>query len=78
MRRAGWYGIHGPRGLPKPIVDKLNATARQMVQERDVLERFASLNLEPISGTPEEFAKFIRADVQKYAEIARKANIQPQ
>ena len=75
---SGWYGIHGPRGLAKPIVDKLNATARQMVQERDVLERFTSLNLEPISGTPEEFAKFIRADVQKYAEIARKANIQPQ
>ncbi|MGZ8203003.1 MAG: tripartite tricarboxylate transporter substrate binding protein [Burkholderiales bacterium] len=75
---SGWYGVHGPRGVPRPIVDKLNAVARRMVQMPDVLERFGSLNLQPISTTPEEFAKFIRADVQKYAEIARKANIQPQ
>jgi tripartite-type tricarboxylate transporter receptor subunit TctC len=75
---SGWYGLHGPRGLPRPIVDKLNATARQMVQSPDVLERFASLNLEPVSGTPEEFAKFVREDLRKYAEIARKAHIEPQ
>jgi tripartite-type tricarboxylate transporter receptor subunit TctC len=75
---SGWYGLHGPRGLPRPIVDKLNATARQMVQSPDVLERFASFNLEPVSGTPEEFAKFVREDLRKYAEIARKAHIEPQ
>ncbi len=75
---SGWYGIHGPRGLPKPIVDRLNAAARQIVQMSDILERFASLNLEPVSGTPEAFAQFIRVDVQKYAEIAKKAGIQPQ
>jgi tripartite-type tricarboxylate transporter receptor subunit TctC len=75
---SGWYGVHGPRGVPKPIVDRLNAVARRMVQMPDVLERFGSLNLQPISTTPEEFARFIRSDVQKYAEIARKANIQPQ
>jgi tripartite-type tricarboxylate transporter receptor subunit TctC len=75
---TGWYGIHGPRGLPKPIVDKLNAAARRMVQMPDVIERFTHLNLEPVSMSPEEFAAFLRTDLQKYAEIARKAGIQPQ
>ena len=75
---TGWYGLHGPRNLPRPIVDKLNAAARQMVQMPDILERFAALNLEPVSGTPEEFAQFIKADLKKYAEIAKKAGIQPQ
>jgi tripartite-type tricarboxylate transporter receptor subunit TctC len=75
---SGWYGIHGPRGLPKAIVEKLNAAARQIVEMPDILERFVGLNLEPISTTPEAFAQFIKADLQKYAEIARKAEIQPQ
>jgi tripartite-type tricarboxylate transporter receptor subunit TctC len=75
---TGWYGIHGPRGLPKPIVDKLNAAARQMVQMPDVVERFTHLNLEPVSMSPEEFAAFLKTDLRKYAEIARKAGIQAQ
>lgn len=75
---SGWYGVHGPRGMPKAIVEKLNTAARQIIQMPDILERFAALNLEPISTTPEEFAQFIKADLQKYAEIARKAGIQPQ
>jgi tripartite-type tricarboxylate transporter receptor subunit TctC len=75
---SGWYGIHGPRGMSKAIVEKLNAAARQIVAMPDILERFAGLNLEPISTTPEAFAQFIKADLQKYADIARKAGIQPQ
>ena len=75
---SGWYGLHGPRGLPRDIVMKLNSAARQIVQMPDVLERYASLNLEPVSMSPEEFGKFIKADIEKYAEIARKAHIQPQ
>jgi tripartite-type tricarboxylate transporter receptor subunit TctC len=75
---TGWYGLHGPRGLARPIVDKLNSAARQIVQMPDILERYMMLNLEPISGSPEEFAEFLKADLQKYVEIARKANIQPQ
>ena len=75
---SGWYGLHGPRGLPRAIVQKLNAAAREIVQMPDVLERYASLNLEPVSTTPEEFAEFIKADILKYADIAKRAGIQPQ
>ena len=75
---SGWYGVHGPRGLPKAIVEKLNAAAREIVRMPDILERFTGLNLEPVSATSEEFARFIKADLHKYAEIAQKAGIQPQ
>lgn len=75
---SGWYGFHGPRGMPSAIVDKLHAATRQIVQMPDILERFAALNLEPVSSTQEEFARFLKTDLQKYAEIARKAGIQPQ
>lgn len=75
---TGWYGLYGPRGMPRPIVDKLNAGVRQMVQSKDVLDRFAQLNLEPIGSTPEEFAKFLKEDYEKYVAVAKAANIQPQ
>ena len=75
---TGWYGIHGPRGMPREIVMKLNGAAREIVKMPDILERYAGLNLEPVSMTPEDFGTFIKGDLQKYAEIAKKAGIQPQ
>jgi tripartite-type tricarboxylate transporter receptor subunit TctC len=75
---TGWYGFHGPRGLPRDIVQKLNAAGREIVKMPDILERFNQLNLEPVAMSPEDFAKFIKADIQKYAEVAKKAGIQAQ
>ena len=75
---TGWYGLYGPRGMPRPIVDKLNAAVRQMVQSQDVRDRFTALNLEPVGSTPEEFAKFLKEDYERYVAVAKAANIQPQ
>ena len=75
---TGWYGLYGPRGMPKPIVDKLYATVRQVVQSPDVRERFTQLNLEAVGSTPEEFAKFLKEDYERYVAVAKAANIQPQ
>jgi tripartite-type tricarboxylate transporter receptor subunit TctC len=75
---TGWYGLYGPRGMPRAIVDKLNAAVKQMVQSPDVLERFTALNLMPIGSTPEEFAKFLKEDYERYVAVAKAANIQPQ
>jgi tripartite-type tricarboxylate transporter receptor subunit TctC len=75
---TGWYGLYGPRGMPRPIVDKLYAAVRQMVQSQDVLDRFTALNLTVVGSTPEEFAKFLKEDYARYVEVAKAANIQPQ
>lgn len=75
---TGWYGLYGPRGMPRPIVDKLYAAVRQMVQSQEVLDRFTSLNLTAVGSTPEEFAKFLKEDYERYVMVAKAANIQPQ
>lgn len=75
---TGWYGLYGPRGMPKPVVDKLYAAVKQMVQSADVRERFTQLNLEPVGSTPEEFAKFLKEDYERYVAVAKAAGIQPQ
>jgi tripartite-type tricarboxylate transporter receptor subunit TctC len=48
------------------------------VQTPDTRERFAALNLEPIGSTPEEFAQFLKQDLEKYAAIAKAAGIKPE
>ena len=75
---TGWYGMYGPRGTPKPIVDRVNAAVRQVVEMPDTRERFAALNLDPIGSSPAAFGKFLKEDLEKYARIARAAKIEPQ
>jgi tripartite-type tricarboxylate transporter receptor subunit TctC len=75
---TGWYGIHGPRGLSPAVAERISAAVNEIVQMQDTRDRFAALSLEAVGGSPAEFAQFLRADLKKYAEIARKAGIQPQ
>ena len=75
---SGWYGMYGPRGTPREVVTRVNAAIRQIVQMPDTRERFAGLNLEPIGSSPEEFAKFLKDDLAKYAAIAKAAGIKPE
>jgi tripartite-type tricarboxylate transporter receptor subunit TctC len=75
---SGWYGIYGPRGLPKPIADQLSAGVRKVIEMPDTRERFAALNLDPIGSTPEAFGRFLKEDLEKYARIAKAAKIEPQ
>jgi tripartite-type tricarboxylate transporter receptor subunit TctC len=75
---TGWYGMYGPRGTPKEAIARVNAGIRQIVQMPDTRERFAALNLEQIGSTPEEFAQFLKRDLEKYAAIAKAAGIKPE
>ncbi len=75
---TGWYGLYGPRAMPRPVVDKLNATVNQMLQTADVIERFTALNLTPVGGTPEAFARFLKEDYERYVAVAKAAKIEPQ
>lgn len=75
---TGWYGIYGPRGTPREVVMRINAAIKKIVQMSDTRERFAALNVEPIGNSPEEFARFLKDDLEKYAAIAKAAGIKPE
>jgi tripartite-type tricarboxylate transporter receptor subunit TctC len=75
---SGWYGLYGPRGTPKAVVARVNAAILEVLQMPDTRARFAALNLEPIGSSPEEFARFLKADLEKYAAIAKAAGIVPE
>lgn len=73
-----WWGLLAPAGTPDAIVGKLNAAMRKAVAQREVKERFAPLGLDPMSDSPSEFAAFIKAEVARYAAIAKIAGIEPE
>ncbi len=64
--------------MPKSVVKRLNTAVNDMLKTPVTLERFAALNLEPVGGSPEDFARFLREDIQKYAKIIKTVGIQPQ
>jgi tripartite-type tricarboxylate transporter receptor subunit TctC len=74
----GWQAVMGPKGLPEPVVRRLNAAANAAVRDPGVIERLRNLGFQAAGGTPEELQKFVAADTATFRRIARDARIQLQ
>ncbi len=68
-----WTGLVAPVGLPKPIVTRLNAEVQAMVASPAYREKVTAIGSEPMSGTPEQFAQFIRSESAKWAEVIKRS-----
>jgi tripartite-type tricarboxylate transporter receptor subunit TctC len=73
-----WLGLMAPAGTPKPIIDKLNAAVNAAVKRPDVVRLWTEQGAVPMSMTPEEFDKFLRADIMKWADVVKKFSEKPQ
>jgi tripartite-type tricarboxylate transporter receptor subunit TctC len=70
-----WSGVIGPAGIPRAIVDKLNAAINRAIQSPTFKERFASIGDEPAGGAPEDFAETIAKDSAKWKEVVQRAGV---
>jgi tripartite-type tricarboxylate transporter receptor subunit TctC len=70
-----WYGILAPAKTPEAIVLKLNGEIGQVLQSVDVRTKFVNDGAEPAGNTPEDFARFIRLETEKWDRVARAAGI---
>lgn len=75
---SSWNGIWGPKNLPKDIVSKINAVVNRAVKDKAFVERLATMGVEPVESTPEEFDRYIKSNVARTAELLRAANFEPQ
>jgi len=73
-----WNGLWAPAGTPPAVVQKISRDLARVVAAPDVRERLATLGAEPMSMPPEEFASFVRAEIDDAARIARAAGIRLQ
>jgi tripartite-type tricarboxylate transporter receptor subunit TctC len=67
-----WLGLMAPAGTPKPIIEKLNAAVNAVVKRPDIVKLWNEQGAVPMSMSPEEFDKFLRNDIVKWAEVVKK------
>jgi len=73
-----WVGMLGPAGMPKDIVDKLNAAVRKALAKPEVREKIAGFAAEEAPGTPEELAAFLKDQLASWGNSVKEAGIQPE
>lgn len=72
-----WYGIVAPSKTPQPIVDKLHAALVASLTSPEVKERLALQGAVVVGNTPDEFAAYIRSEIDKWAEVVKAAGVKP-
>jgi len=68
-----WTGVIAPAGMPRPIVDRLNAAINKVLTTDAFKQKFAIIGDEPAGGTPEDFAQTIKTDSAKWADVIKRS-----
>jgi tripartite-type tricarboxylate transporter receptor subunit TctC len=66
-----WYGVLAPAGTPQPVIEKLNKAINDALKDQTLLGNFGKQGLDPLGGTVDEFAAFIKSENQRWAEVVR-------
>ena len=72
---ASWTGIFAPAATPRPVVERLQKEIAALLKTDFVRERYATLGIEPVGNTPEEFTAQVRGDLARWAEVVKAANV---
>jgi tripartite-type tricarboxylate transporter receptor subunit TctC len=68
---VGWYGVMAPARLPKPILTRLHGEIVRIINEPETNRRITADGSRPVGSTPEEFRRFLYADLAKWAKIVK-------
>ncbi len=71
LESATWMSLLAPKGTPPEIVAKLNATVNASLKTPAVRERLLSMGYTPMGGTPEDFTRYMRAEIVKWGEVVK-------
>ncbi|MEW6453801.1 MAG: tripartite tricarboxylate transporter substrate binding protein [Pseudomonadota bacterium] len=75
---TGWFSVVAAARTPKPIVNRLNAILMDYLKRPATRDKLQAQTIEPLTSTPEEFEKFIPAEIAKWAQVVKDAGIEPQ
>jgi tripartite-type tricarboxylate transporter receptor subunit TctC len=70
-----WYGMWGPRGIPKSIVTRWNKEVAKVLTTDAMKRQMQGEGLETAAGPPEEFLTYVRRDVEKWRKVIKEAGI---
>jgi tripartite-type tricarboxylate transporter receptor subunit TctC len=72
-----WLGLMAPAGTPKRVIDKLNAAVNAAIKRPEIIKLWTEQGVVPMSMNPEEFDKYLRGDIVKWAEVVKKFGDKP-
>jgi tripartite-type tricarboxylate transporter receptor subunit TctC len=72
-----WYGLFAPAKTPKEIIAKLHGAMVGVLQSPTIKDKLSADGAEPVGNTPEEFARFLRSETEKWGKVVRTAGIKP-
>jgi tripartite-type tricarboxylate transporter receptor subunit TctC len=78
FQSGNWFGLLAPSGTPAHIVEKLHGESVAILRSPAAAQRFATAGAVIVASTPDEFAAFIRSEMQKWDKVAKTAGIQPE
>jgi tripartite-type tricarboxylate transporter receptor subunit TctC len=70
-----WQGFVAPAGTPKPVVAKLNGAFAKVMNDPAIKQRLSESGFEPQTSTPEEFARYMKSEIAKWAKVIRESHI---
>jgi tripartite-type tricarboxylate transporter receptor subunit TctC len=73
-----WHALYGPKGTPKPVIDKLTKALQEALKDATVKQRFADLGTEPVDekrATPEALRTHLKAEIDRWGPIIKKAGV---
>jgi len=72
---TAWFGLMGPSGLPRPIVDKLHDEAVKVLAQPDVRAKLEGLGVQLVGNTPEQFAEIVKSELPMWGKVLKDAGI---
>jgi tripartite-type tricarboxylate transporter receptor subunit TctC len=75
VNRMAFYGIYGPKGLPKDVIDKINAGVKKVLEDPAVRKRIEDTGSLVVGNSPEQFAEQIKAEFEVYKRVVDSAKL---
>ena len=72
---AAWFAIVAPPKTPQAVVDKINADVNEALRQSDIVQRLTQLSAEPIGGTPQATAAYMREEIERWHKVIKAANV---
>jgi tripartite-type tricarboxylate transporter receptor subunit TctC len=70
-----WHGLIGPKGLPRPIVDRINSEATKALKLKETAAQLQNDGVDPAGGTPEQFLAQIKKEIGVWRKVAADAGV---
>jgi tripartite-type tricarboxylate transporter receptor subunit TctC len=74
---AFWIGLFAPAGTPQDVVNRLNVEVNRAINSEEAKARFLNLGIDPLPGSPADFGKIVAADLKRWENTIKTAEINP-